>query len=423
MDHFLIEGGNPLQGELCLQGAKNSVLALLCATILAEEPCEIVRCPRLSDVEHALAILSHLGCDVVREGDMVRVDARSMQRHDIPKELMERMRSSVIFLGPVLARTGRAEMTLPGGCELGPRPVDLHLMALRQLGADLVQTGSLIEGKCKNLHGGLIQLPFPSVGATENALLASVRADGVTLLCNAAREPEIVDLVHMLRAMGADIEGEGSGTITVRGVKKLKGIRYSVMPDRIAAATYLAAAAITGGDVTLLQARPQDLLAVLDVLEQAGCEITKHENSLRLVRSGPLYAVRTVRTMPHPGFPTDAQAPLMATMCVAKGTTVFVETVFQNRYKHIDALRAMGADLFIEGTAAVVRGVEELVAAQVRSTDLRGGAAVCLAALCARGRSQIEQVEHIDRGYEDFEGNLSALGASIQRIKACQTNE
>lgn len=419
MEVFKVTGGVPLRGRLPIQGAKNSVLPLLAATILGRGESVLRGCPDLSDVTASLAILEHLGCGVKRDGDVVTVDATSLTRRDIPDHLMRAMRSSVIFLGAVLGRLGEAQMSYPGGCELGPRPIDLHLMALRALGAD-VREGP--EGICctgARLTGGDVTLSIPSVGATENAMLTGVAAQGVTTILNAAREPEIVQLQDFLRSMGADVRGAGSSVIVIHGGRELHGGECTVMADRIVAATYLSAAAAAGGEVELVGADYRHLSTVTALLAEAGCFVRSDKSAVYLKRdpAKPLKGVRPVRTAPYPGFPTDAQAPVMAAMCTAQGTSLFVENMFDSRYRHVCELRRMGADIRTEGRVAVVCGVEALHGAAVEASDLRGGAALVVAALSARGESAVSGLSHIRRGYASLERDLTALGARIETIE------
>ena len=416
MSAIIIRGGRPLSGSLTVQGAKNSVLPILAATLLSGEVCRIRHCPRLRDVETAMEILRHLGCRADWQGRDLLVDAADLTRWDVPDHLMSRMRSSVVFLGAILARCGQAEMTYPGGCELGARPIDLHLAALRSMGAAIQETGGRLVCRRERLTGTEIVLSLPSVGATENAMLAAVCAAGTTTITNAAREPEIVDLQGFLRAIGAKVHGAGSSVITVEGGVPLHGGSYAVMGDRIVAATYLAAAASAGGTVEVTGVDYRHLSTVSAVLREAGCDVQSGAESIRLRRDGPLQGVRPVRTAPYPGFPTDAQAPLMAALTRGKGCTVFVENIFESRYRHVDELSRMGADIRVEGRVAVVYGVPRLHGAQVRATDLRGGAALAVAALGAEGRSELTGVHHIDRGYQSLEGDLRRLGAEIRRI-------
>ena len=414
MSAYLVEGGRPLDGSVRIHGAKNSVLPILAACLLVPGECVVRNCPDLSDVTASLDILRHLGCAVRREGDAVIVDASAPTGWDVPDDLMREMRSSVIFLGAVLGRMGQADLCAPGGCELGPRPIDLHLAAMRSLGAVIAEAGGGLH--CTGgLRGADIVFSLPSVGATENAMLAAVAAEGDTTITNAAREPEIVDLQQFLCAMGADVHGAGSSVITIRGGKRLHGGAYAVMGDRIVAATYLAAAASAGGTVEVTGVDWRHLSTVTAVLAEAGCTLTSTPERILLRCQAPLWGVRPVRTAPYPGFPTDAQAPLMAALCKGTGCSVFVENIFESRYRHVDELCRMGAEIQVEGRVAVVYGVPRLHAAQVRSTDLRGGAALVVAALGAEGESIVTGIHHVERGYQDLPGDLRLLGASVRR--------
>ncbi len=416
MSVFHIEGCRPLSGSVKVQGAKNSVLPILCATLLAPGECVIHNCPRLTDVDHTLDILNCLGCRVEREGDKVTVDASAPTAASIPDCLMREMRSSVVFLGALLGRMGRGELSYPGGCELGPRPIDLHLSALRSLGSEVKEVGGriLCEGK---LTGADITLSLPSVGATENVMLAAVGAKGVTTITNAAREPEIVDLQNFLLTLGADVRGAGSSVITIRGGRALHGGEHTVISDRIVAATYLSAVASAGGEGEVTGVDWRMLSTVTSVLEEAGCRVDSSPSAIFISSPGALRAARPIRTAPYPGFPTDAQAVVMAALCKAEGATVFVENMFDSRYRHVDELQRMGADIRTDGRVAVVYGVKALSGAQLRSTDLRGGAALAVAALGAEGESVLTGVRHIDRGYADLCGDLTALGAKIVRVE------
>ena len=414
MSAYLVEGGRPLDGSVRIHGAKNSVLPILAACLLVPGECVVRNCPDLSDVTASLDILRHLGCAVRREGDAVIVDASAPTGWDVPDDLMREMRSSVIFLGAVLGRMGQADLCAPGGCELGPRPIDLHLAAMRSLGAVIAEAGGGLH--CTGgLRGADIVFSLPSVGATVNAMLAAVAAGGDTTITNAAREPEIVDLQQFLCAMGADVHGAGSSVITIRGGKRLHGGAYAVMGDRIVAATYLAAAASAGGTVEVTGVDWRHLSTVTAVLAEAGCTLTSTPERILLRCQAPLRGVRPVRTAPYPGFPTDAQAPLMAALCKGTGCSVFVENIFESRYRHVDELCRMGAEIQVEGRVAVVYGVPRLHAAQVRSTDLRGGAALVVAALGAEGESIVTGIHHVERGYQDLPGDLRLLGASVRR--------
>ena len=416
MEYYEINGGRRLSGEVAIHGAKNSVLPLLCATLLAPGVSVLHNCPNLSDVEASIAILRHLGCRVEREGDAVIVDASQLERSDVPDELMREMRSSVIFLGAILARTGEADVSMPGGCELGPRPIDLHLSALRRLGAEIDQQGGRL--RCtggQHLRGAELVLTLPSVGATENAMLCACAARGVTVIRNAAREPEIVDLARCLRAMGGKVHGAGGSTIVIEGASSLHGCEHWVIGDRIVCATYLAAAACAGGEINLTGAEPEQLATVIEVLRGAGAEISARDGALHLRCNQRLNGGAVVRTAPYPGFPTDAQPVIMAALCTARGSSLFVETMFENRYRHVDELRRMGADIRVENRVAVVSGVEKLHGAAVEAHDLRGGGALCAAALGAVGATTVTGLAHIRRGYASLPEDFRALGADIRQ--------
>lgn len=416
MSKLRIEGGNSLCGVIDIQGAKNSILPIMAATLVADGECVIENCPDISDTQTALEILRTLGALVKHRGDRVTVDCRGVIDYEIPDALMRKMRSSVIFLGALLARHGKAIVSFPGGCELGPRPIDLHLAALEKMGVSIREEFGSLFCSGERISGCEIPLAFPSVGATENIMLAAVRAKGVTVITNAAREPEIEDLQNFLNEMGADVRGAGSSTVVIRGVEGLRGCVHRVIPDRIVTATYLCAVAATRGNALLRKTCPKHNGALLSLLRQCGCELEEQGDLLRIACDAPLSA-RRVRTMPYPGFPTDAQAPFMGLMCVAKGSTVFVETIFENRYRHIAELQRMGAHITPEGRVAVVEGVKHLKGAPVQAPDLRGGAALMIAALAAEGVTEISDIHHIDRGYESPERVLTRLGASVCRME------
>lgn len=417
METMTIRGGRRLEGEIPIHGAKNSALPLLAATLLIPGMSRIHNCPKLSDVRASMAILRHLGCRVEADGDTVTVAADTLTSQEIPDRLMREMRSSIVFLGAIVARCGEAVLTYPGGCELGPRPIDLHLAALRRLGVTVEEQHGTIRCRVeKELQGCEITLPFPSVGATENILLAACTAKGTTVLHHAAREPEIRDLCGFLNAAGGRICSDGSGTLIIHGVPRLHQAEHRVMPDRIEAATYLAAAAVTGSTLTLTGCAPETVMPVFPALEQAGCVLkTPTPDRLCICAPARLGKLGTVRTMPYPGFPTDGAAPLLAAACVGEGTSVFVENIFENRYRYVDELRRMGAHIQVDGRVAVVEGVPALQGAPVACTDLRGGAALVVAALAARGETTISALQHLDRGYQDLVGCLAAVGADIHR--------
>lgn len=413
MSYLMIGGGRPLHGRIAVQCAKNSVLPVLAAALLAGDACRIVACPRLSDVETAAEILRHLGCTAQWDGGDLLVDTTHISRCDIPEELMRKMRSSVIFLGAILSRCGQAELSYPGGCELGPRPIDLHLTALRTLGAEINEIGGSLLCRANRLRGADIVLTLPSVGATENAILAACGAEGTTVIANAAREPEITDLQDFLQKLGVEIHGAGTSAITVQGKGSLHGCTHRCIGDRIAASTYLCAAAAAGGQVTLTGIDYRHLATVTTALHQAGCRLQCDDDTITLESSGRLRAIAPVRTSPYPGFPTDAQPLLMAALLRSEGATMFVENMFESRYRHVPELLRMGAEIRLEGRVAVVCGVTDLHGAAVRSADLRGGAALVIAGLQAQGVTQIHNMHHIQRGYQDIAGDLAALGAEV----------
>ena len=414
---FVVEGGRRLSGEVQPQGSKNSALPILAATLLCRGECILHNCPRLSDVEASLKILRYIGCTAHREGSTVIVDTDSVDRFEIPSELMHRMRSSIIFLGAMIARLDRVRMSFPGGCELGPRPIDLHLSALREMGVVIGEEHGELECYVDDeLHGANISLPIPSVGATENIMIAAALANGTTVISNAAREPEIVDLADFLNACGAQIRGAGESTVVIDGVDRLHPATHAMIPDRIVAATMMSAAAVTGSDITLKGVIPSHLGSVFPVFRDSGCEINIKGNTVRVSAPYRLKSPKLIRTMPYPGFPTDAQAPVMSMAAVADGMTVFVENMFLSRYSHVSELCRLGADIRVEGKVAVVDGVKRLLCANVRAQDLRGAAALVAAALCAKGRSEISGIEYLERGYEDFELVLSSLGADVKKI-------
>ena len=415
MSFYEITGGRPLAGTVAVQGAKNSVLPMMAAALLAPGVSVIHNCPDLTDVSAAMDILRLLGCSVTREGDTVTINAASPVPAPIPEQLSRELRSSVIFMGAMLSRMGTGELAYPGGCDLGPRPIDLHLSALRMLGADIrEEQGTLRFGWSRWPRGREVCLALPSVGATENAMLAACGCPGVTTIVGAAREPEIVDLGRFLAAMGADIAGVGESIIVIRGGKALFPARYTVMGDRIAGATYLCAAAAAGGEIEVTGLRGEHLSALLAILEEAGCVVYTQGASICLRSDGLLEGVSPVRTGPYPAFPTDCQPLLMAALAGGNGSTIFVENMFDSRYRHVNELARMGADIRVDGRVAVVKGRGRLHGASVRGTDLRGTAALVIAALSAQGVSQVHDLRYIRRGYDGLERDLAALGAEIR---------
>lgn len=415
MSVWHVEGGNRLTGSVTVQGAKNAVLPIMAASVLAPGETELLNVPELRDVDTTIRILRGLGCSVEREGDAVYIDSRAMAACEIPHRLMRELRSSVIFLGALLARCGRAKLSMPGGCELGPRPIDLHLMALRALGAQIDERGGeLICSAPDGLHGAGIALPMPSVGATENAMLAACAAEGETVIMNAAKEPEISELQSFLQKLGADVTGAGSATVRVRG----RGLEpftvgHRIMPDRIVSSTLLCACAAAGGDIELRGVVPGHFSTVLHSLSECGCDIMSNSSCVRLRSGGNLRAPMPVITGPYPGFPTDAQPLLLAACLKANGTSVFVENVFLNRFRFTEELQRLGARIHTEGRVAVVTGVDVLHAAPTVATDLRGGAALIIAALSAEGETDILDSGHVVRGYESFDKRLTELGAKV----------
>ncbi len=411
---IILEGPAHLSGEIDIQGAKNSALPLLAAAVLCRGQTVLHNCPKLSDVENAVGILTHLGCRCKREGDVLTVD-NAMTCCDIPDSLMRGMRSSIVFLGAMVSRCREASMCFPGGCELGPRPIDLHLSSLEKLGVQVEETGGCLCCRAPNgIHGAYISLSFPSVGATENVMLAAACSEGTTVIANAAREPEISDLAAYLNRCGARIYGAGESCVIIDGVQSLYGSEHWVMPDRIVSATYMAAAAVTGGDVTLRGVENAHILPMLAPFEASGCRVRQLGGALNITAPPRLKAVKHVRTMPYPGFPTDAQPMVMSMAAVGKGASVFVENIFENRYKHAFELQRLGADIRVEGRVAVVEGVERLAGAPVQAADLRGGAALVVAGLAARGRTEVSGTEFIRRGYEDIVRDFKQLGANIR---------
>ena len=417
MEKLVIQGGTRLQGELHVQGAKNSALPILAATVVTGQTCVLKRCPRLRDTDAAMRILRHIGCFVERVGADVIVREGDPQNWSIGENMMREMRSSIIFLGALLARFGKAEVSSPGGCDIGLRPIDLHLSALRDMGVHTEECGGrLFCNAPQGLRGANVTLPFPSVGATENIMLCAVCAKGETNIHGAAREPEIRDLAAFLNGCGADIRGAGSDTVRILPQERFRASEYMIRPDRIMAATYMAAAAVTGGTLVLRDTAPERLLPVLPYFAQTGCVVQTMQEDIVLHAPHRLHSGKLIRTMPYPGFPTDFQASAMTMACLASGTGVFVETIFENRYKHVPELVRMGAHITVQNNVAIVEGVPRLHGAAVRAADLRGGAALVTAGLAAEGETEVLCVRHIDRGCEQLEDHLARLGARIHRV-------
>ena len=416
MSNIIVEGGKKLSGKISVQGSKNSSLPILAACVLVEGVSVIHNCPDLTDVDAAVRILESLGCTVKREGHTLTVDSRTITCYNISEELMREMRSSIVFLGSVIGRMGKATVYSPGGCEIGLRPIDLHISSLKAMGVNIDCDAGELKCEAENgLTGTVISLSFPSVGATENIILAAALANGRTTILNAAREPEIEDLANFLNACGCSVYVGKHGTVVIDGVKKTHSCEHTVIPDRIVALTYMSAVAMAGGDVLFESVDTSHFLSVNRVFEQAGCKLSDYGNSIRLVSDKRLKCVRDIRTMPFPGFPTDAQAPIMAMLCIAEGTSVIVENIFESRYNHVSELMRMGAKIKVEDRVAIIDGVKELHAAKVESIDLRAGSALVVAGLAAHGKTVINGINHIERGYENITGCLKSIGAEIER--------
>lgn len=416
MDKIVVNGGKPLHGDVRISGAKNAALPVLISALLTESPCTFSNIPDLVDIKTTFKLLRNMGVEI--EGDStVTVSAGKITASEAPYDLVKTMRASILVLGPLVARLGRARVSLPGGCAIGARPVNLHIKALQDMGAVVELHGGYIEARVDRLKGATIYFDLPTVTGTENIMMAATLADGVTVLQNAAREPEIVNLADVLTGMGAKISGAGTDVITITGVPGLSGTEAAVIPDRIEAGTFMIAAGMTHGDINVLGCIPQHLDALTNKLRDTGMTITPIAGGLRVAAGRKINSV-DVKTLPYPGFPTDLQAQIMAYMCIGSGLSVITETVFENRFMHVSELLRMGADIVIQGGSAVVRGVPTLYGAQTMATDLRASASLILAALVAQGATEISRVYHIDRGYESIEKKFSALGADIRRIKA-----
>ncbi|HWI54459.1 MAG TPA: UDP-N-acetylglucosamine 1-carboxyvinyltransferase [Desulfobacteria bacterium] len=416
MEKLVIRGGVPLSGRVRVSGAKNAVLPIISAAILSKDTSYIRGVPHLADVDAMVELLNHFGVESTWHGDTIRIDAQNLNNCEAPYEHVSRMRASFLVMGPLLARYGQARVSLPGGCKIGTRPIDLHLKGFMTLGATITREKGYIEAKVKGrLKGSRVYLDFPSVGATENIMMAAVLADGVTSIENAAEEPEIVDLAEFLNSMGARITGAGTNLLVIEGVSSLKGTDHIVIPDRVEAGTFMVAAAITSGDVFIENVIIEHVEPVIAKLEESGSKVTFYERGIRVIGPERIMPV-DIRTLPYPGFPTDMQAQISSLLTRADGTSVITETIFENRFMHTEELARMGADISVEGRMAVIRGVREIHGAQVQATDLRGGAALILAGLAARGETELSFVHHLDRGYERLEEKFCGLGADITRV-------
>ena len=416
MDKIMVAKSPPLRGTVRINGAKNSALPILAASLLGTEDIILEDVPKLKDVEVICEVLVSLGAKVeFLDKGTIKINSANINNYETPYELMSKMRASFLVMGPLLTRLGKTKTSLPGGCAIGTRPIDLHLKGFKALGANIDVDHGNIGAYADKLVGDRIYLDFPSVGATENIMMAAVMAEGETIIDNAAMEPEIVDLANFLNKLGADIKGAGTSSIRIKGVKELGGATHSVIPDRIEAGTYMVAAAITKGDVIVENVIPNHIKPIIAKLREAGCEVQENGDKVRVIGPDQLKAV-DIKTLPYPGFPTDMQAQFMALMSVCEGTSVIIETVFENRFMHVDELKRMGADIKIDGRSAIIQGVDTLMSAPVKATDLRAGAALILAGLVADGETEIRDIYHIDRGYENIEDKLRKLGANIYRV-------
>lgn len=417
MNTYTVTGGNRLEGELTVQGSKNSALPIIASTILSASTSIVNNCPNISDTAIMREILSLLGCKVSYEDNCLIVNSKLCDKDTIPEHLMKEMRSSIILMGAILSRHGRVVLSYPGGCEIGSRPIDLHLEGLKRLGANITEKHGYIVCEAKKLKGTEISLDFPSVGATENIMLAATLADGVTVIRNAAREPEIIELQEFLKLCGAKIKGAGSGTVKIKGVPSLHEANYTVKADRIVAGTYLCAAAMNSGRVILKNVVVENIRSIIHKLQETGCEC-RISNGGEIFIKAPqkLKAVKTIKTLPYPGFPTDMQSQMVTLLSIAEGTSIVVENIFENRFKYISELTKMGAEITIEGRTAIIKGVEKLTGASVEAKELRGGASLVLAGLVAEGYTQITGTKYIERGYENLLENLNRLGAKIEVI-------
>ncbi len=417
MERYVINGGHRLAGEISIQGAKNAVLPVLAASVISGKTSTITNIPALRDVDMMIKILDSLGAKTHTQGDTVTVDSSTIDKLELPEELVREMRSSIIIMGAMLARFGEVKIAFPGGCEIGLRPIDLHLKGLRQMGAIIDEAHGFLDCKTTGLKGCEIQLDYPSVGATENIMLAAVTAEGTTTIINAAREPELIDLQNYLNNAGAKVTGAGSSCITIKGVKELRSCDHRIIPDRIVAGTYMTAAALTGGELFLKDIVTDHILSIIAKLKEAGAIVYANGNSLKIIGPNRPSAIEMLQTLPYPGFPTDMQAQIMTLLTVGNGTSVINETIFENRFKQAEELLRMGANIKTFGKVAVIKGVKELTGAKVSAKDLRGGASLVLAGLIAKGTTEICNIYHINRGYDNMIEILTSLGADIRLEK------
>ena len=415
MAQYIIEGGNKLEGEISASGSKNASLPIIAASILNGKNTILYNIPNIQDIKITLEILRILGCKTDRKNGKIIIDSGSMEKTEIPKDLMHKLRSSVILAGAILGRFKKAVFSYPGGCDIGARPIDLHIKSLRKLGINIEEESGYIICSSDKIIGADIHLDFPSVGVTENIMLASVLAEGETIITNAAMEPEIVDLQKFLNRMGAKVSGAGENVIRIQGVKTLKNVSYNIMPDRIEVGTFLCMTAITGGNAIINNVNNDDIKSITSKLEEAGAKIKQEKSKIEIIAPKKLKAV-DIKTMPYPGFPTDMQSVFGAMLTIAKGTSVIVENIFDNRFKYLNELKKMGAKVSVEGKIAIVKGSKKLHGAEMEASDLRGGAALCTAALVAKGQSKIDNISHILRGYENFDKKLKKLNAQIKLV-------
>ena len=413
MSSYIIEGGRKLQGETYVSGSKNASLPIMAACLLNKGISKLYNVPDIHDTKMMIEILKELGCRIKKQGNKVTIDSSNVHKFEISESLMREMRSSVVIAGALLGRYKKASFSYPGGCEIGARPIDLHLKGFKKLGINVIEENGKIKCSAEEIREAEINLDFPSVGATENIILSSVMCEGTTTIINAAMEPEIVDLQNFLNRMGAKIEGAGTNIVKIKGVKSLKDVSYNIMPDRIEAGTLLCAAAITGGKIKLKQVNPEHITPVLEKLREIGCDLKIEKNEIDLEAKKKLKAV-DIRTMPYPGFPTDMQAIFASLLCTASGTSLIVENIFESRYKYTQELQRMGAKIRIEGRTAIIKGTKKLYGAKVVATDLRGGASLVLAGLVAKGTTQIDNIKLILRGYEKLDEKLNSLGANVK---------